>query len=157
MAFLNETFRTAELPESDRNFDPLPPGWYQANITKTEVRQTKNGTGQYIAIRYDIIGPTHQGRVVFGNLNIRNASPEAERIGRQQLGELLRAIGIAELSDTDQLVGAPVQIKLKVREQEGYDPTNDVAGFKSVDGAKPVEAKQAQPAQSAKSAPWARK
>ena len=82
---------------------------------------------------------------------------EAERIGRQQLGELLRAIGLAELSDTDQLVGAPVQIKLKVREQEGYDPTNDVAGFKSVDGAKPVEAKQAQPAQSAKSAPWARK
>lgn len=160
MAFLNETFRTAELPESDRNFDPLPPGWYQANITKTEIKKTKNGTGQYIAVRYDITGPSHQGRVVFANLNIRNASPEAERIGRQQLGELLRAIGLAELSDTDQLIGAPVQIKLKVREQEGYDPSNDIAGFKSVDGAKPVEAKQAQaaqPAQSAKSAPWARK
>lgn len=157
MAFLNETIKVADLPESDRSFDPLPPGWYTANITKTELKSTKNGTGAYIAIRYDIIGPSHQGRVVFGNLNIRNGSEVAERIGRQQLGELLRAIGMSELTDTDQLIGSTVQIKLKVREQAGYDPSNDVAGFKSVDGAKPVEAKQAQPAQSAKSAPWARK
>lgn len=136
MAFLNETFNAADLPQSDRNYDALPPGWYTATIAAAELTPTKAGNGAYIKVRYDITGPTHQGRVVFANLNIRNANPEAERIGRQQLGELMRAIGLATVQDTDQLVGAPVQIKLKVREaRDGYEASNDVAGFKAVGNA----------------------
>jgi hypothetical protein len=54
---------------------------------------------------YDITGPSHQGRVVFGNLNIKNANPKAEEIGRQQLGDIMRAIGLAKVTDTDQFIG----------------------------------------------------
>ena len=101
MANLGETFEVSALPQGNTgSFDPLPPGWYSATMAGAELKATKTGTGQYIAIRYDITGPTHQGRVVFGNLNIRNASPKAEEIGRQQLGELCRAIGLAKVGDT---------------------------------------------------------
>lgn len=65
MAFLNKTFTAAELPQSDSSFDPLPAGWYQVSIGGAELRATKSGTGKYIAVRYDVLGPTHQGRVVF--------------------------------------------------------------------------------------------
>ncbi len=158
MAFLNETFVAADLPQSDLNFEPIPPGWYDVNITGAELRQTKAGTGQYIAVRYDVTGPTHQGRVVFANLNIRNANPQAESIGRQQLGELMRAIGMAKVEDTDQLIGHHLQIKVKIRESAGYDPQNDVAGFRASASPSSQAAAPAAPAKATggAKAPWAK-
>ena len=91
------------LPQNTGSFEPLPAGWYTANITGAELRTTKSGSGQYIAVRYDITGPTHQGRIVFGNLNIRNQNPKAEEIGRQQLGDLMRAIGLSDNDVLDKL------------------------------------------------------
>ena len=132
MAQLNQPFVEAELPKSERNFEPLPAGWYTATIGGAEVKATKAGTGEYIAVRYDITGPSHQGRVVFGNLNIKNANPTAEAIGYQQMGELMRAIGLPRIDDTDQLVGGQLQVKLDVRKSEQYGDSNDVKAFKSL-------------------------
>ena len=170
MAFLNETFSVNDLPQADNNFEALPAGWYQVQITGAELRNTKAGTGAYIAVRYDVLGPTHQGRVVFGNLNIRNPNPKAEEIGRQQLGSLMRAIGLAQVSDTDQLIGGQLQIKLSIRPADGqYDASNDVKDFKAVGGTATAEpaavgamasnSSAAPAAQASASAapPWARK
>lgn len=160
MAFLNETYDVNELPQGNSDFAPLPAGWYSVTITGAELKNTKAGNGQYIAVRYDVTGPTHQGRVVFGNLNIKNPNPKAEEIGRQQLGDLMRAIGLSKVTDTDQLISGSLQIKLAIREQEGYEPSNDVKGYKSVSGGVPTFAAPASPSapQSAKSAPpWTKK
>ena len=161
MAFLNETFSIDTLPQSENKFSPLPPGWYHANITGAELKSTKAGNGQYIAVRYDITGPTHQGRVVFGNLNIKNPNPKAEEIGRQQLGEIMRAIGLAKVTDTDQLIGGSLQIKLDISQQEGYDPRNEVRAFKALEGANmPMTQMPAVPqvtqASASAAPPWAR-
>ena len=86
MAFLGETISATDLPTSDRSYDLIPEGWYSATISKAELGQTKSGTGTKIDMRYDITGPTHEGRIVFGSVNIRNQSQKAEEIGRQQLG-----------------------------------------------------------------------
>lgn len=161
MAFLGQTFNADDLPQGN-TYEPLPPGWYTATITAAELRPTKDGTGQYIKVRYDITGPTHQGRVVFGNINIRNASARAEEIGRQQLGELMRAIGLARITDTDQLIGGSLQIKLDVRAAtEQYAAQNEVKGFKAIAGAAPAFSPAASaPAASAPSKatpPWAKR
>jgi len=157
MAQLNETFSVDALPVSERNFEPLPAGWYTTVVAGAEIKNTKAGTGQYISIRYDITGPTHQGRVVFGNLNIKNPNPKAEEIGRQQLGELMRAIGLATVQDTDQLIGGQLMIKLDVRESEQYGASNDVKGFKA-NGSAPPAAKAAAAAAPTKAAPpWIKK
>lgn len=140
MAFLGQTFAESDLPQGNGgNYDPLPPGWYKANITQAELKSTAAGDGQYIKMRYEIMGPTHAGRVVFGNLNIKNASARAEEIGRQQLGEIMRAIGLARVQDTDQLIGASLQVKLEVRpartdEKTGktYEAQNEIRGFKAI-------------------------
>ena len=155
MAFLEHTFVADELPVGNSGFEPIPAGWYEATITSAELKATKAGTGQYIAVRYDITGPSHQGRVVFGNLNIRNPNPKAEEIGRQQLGELMRAIGLAKVTDTDELIGASIKVKVAIRTQDGYDPTNEAKGFANI-GKMPAGVTAA-PAQSAKAAPpWAK-
>jgi hypothetical protein len=158
MAQLDETFSVDSLPVSDRNFEPLPAGWYTAVVNGAEVKVTKAGTGKYIAVRYDITGPTHQGRVIFGNLNIKNPNPTAEKIGREQLGEIMRAIGLATVQDTDQLIGGQLMIKLEIRESEQYGASNDVKGFKASGAAPPKAALAAAPAASTKAAPpWVKK
>lgn len=172
MAFLNEEFNVNEMPQGNGNFEPLPAGWYTGTITQAELKPTADGTGQYIKMRLDITGPTHQGRVVFSNLNIKNASAKAEEIGRQQLGDIMRAIGLAKVTDTDQLIGGSLNIKLSIRasrldEKTGktYEASNEVKGFKSVSGsmapaasATPATASAPAPAKPARAAPpWAKK
>ena len=159
MAFLNETFSTADLPEGRGEFEPLPAGWYSATIAGAELKDTKAGTGQYIAVRYDITGPTHQGRVVFGNLNIRNPNPKAEEIGRQQLGDLMRAIGLSKVEDTDQLIGGQLQIKLAIKKSDEYGDSNDVKSCKAISGSAPPAASVPATEKSAGAGapPWAKK
>jgi hypothetical protein len=158
MGFLDDALSLEDLPVSETSYDAIPAGWYNATITSAELKNTKTGGGQYIKLRYDITGPSHQGRVVFGNLNIRNASPEAERIGRQQLGEVMRAIGLAKVNDTDQFVGGMLSIKVAIKESAQYGTQNEVKGFKAIEGAvAPVAAPRAAAAPSSKSAPpWAK-
>ena len=92
--------------------------------------------------------------MVFGNLNIRNASVKAEEIGRQQLGELMRAIGLAKVTDSDQLIGGTVQIKVSIRAASGqYGESNEIKGFKSAGGAAPVVASAPAPAAAKGSTP----
>jgi hypothetical protein len=132
MAFLEQTFSVEDLPVSINNFEPLPEGWYTSAISGAEIKTTKAGNGQYINVKYTILGPTHQGRIVFGMINIKNPNPQAEEIGRQQLGEIMRAIGLAKVSDTDQLIGGNLSIKLKITPANGnYDASNSVSGFKA--------------------------
>lgn len=157
MAFLDFEFNASDLIGNDSStgdFQPLPAGWYTATITDAEVRDTKAGTGQYIAVRYDITGPSHEGRVVFGNLNISNPNPKAEEIGRQQLGQLMRAIGVESLKDSDQLIGGSLAIKLAIRKSEEYGDSNDVKGFKALEGSVPPTASAPAAKPAASTPPW---
>lgn len=159
MSFLDTPFNLADLPEAqETNFDPIPAGWYDVSLTGAEVKDTKAGTGKYIAVRYDVVGPTHQGRIVWQNLNIQNPNPQAEEIGRRQLGDLMRAIGLSSLSDTDQLIGHSLKINVKVRPaSNGWEASNDVSGVKAMGGspAPSASAPQQQAAPQASSAPKA--
>jgi hypothetical protein len=154
---LDETFDVAALPVSDRNFEPLPAGWYDATISNAEIMATKMGTGKYIKVRYDINGPTHQGRVVFGNLNVRNPNPKAEEIGRQQLGEIMRAIGLTSLKDTDQMIGGNLSIRLDIRISEQYGNSNEVKGFRATHGGSAPAPKPAAATNAKASPPWIKK
>lgn len=160
MAFLDHAFDVNELPVSDNNYDPLPEGWYNCRIVEATIKQTKSGTGQYISIRYDVTGPSHQGCQVFGTLNIKNDSQKAEEIGRQQLGQLMRAIGLARVTDTDQLINGELQIKLSIKRDEQYGYKNEIKAFKAINAsAAPMpQATVSGPAAQASAAPpWANK
>ena len=161
MAFLDEEFSVDTLPVGNNNFEPLPEGWYNSTITGAEIKPTKAGDGKFIAVKYAITGPSHQGRVVFGNLNIKNPSTKAEEIGRQQLGEIMRAIGLAKVTDTDQLIGGNLGIKLSVR--TGDYAGNEIKAFRALNGAAPAPVSILSTPSSVKTAPakaappWAKK
>lgn len=161
MAFLDHAIDINELPEQTSSYELLPPGWYEATIANADLKDTKTG-GQMISIKYSILGPTHQGRIVFGNVNIRNANPKAEEIGRQQLGDIMRSTGLARVTDTDQLIGLSMSIKVAIREaQNGYEAQNEVKGWRSASGSHApvvsVAATVASQASGKAAPPWARK
>ena len=156
---LDEQFDLDALPVSAPSFEPLPAGWYTASISGAEVKNTKSG-GKMISLKYEIIGPTHSGRFVFGNLNIRNANPKAEEIGRQQLGDIMRAIGLTRLSDTDDFIGGKLSIKLRVTQNEQYGPSNDIQGWKALEGGaiqRPAMPTSAPSSSSASTPPWVKR
>jgi hypothetical protein len=107
-----DTISINDIPAQTNDYAPIPAGEYIATIKDAEVKVTKDGTGQYIKLKLQIDAPSNTGRVIFSNLNIQNKSEAAERIGRQQLGEIMRALGLSSVADTDQLVGGTVGIKV---------------------------------------------
>lgn len=153
MANLGFEINRAELPVSESSYETVPAGWYSAKITEAELKQTKSGTGQYIKLRFDITGPTHEGRVVFNNLNIQNANPKAEEIGRQQLNEVMAACGLERVTDTDQFVGCNCSIKVAVRTSEQYGEQNEVKGYKAMSGS-PAPTAAPSSATAASTPPW---
>lgn len=161
MAFLDEEFSVDSLPVGNNNFEPLPEGWYNATIAGAEIKSTKAGDGKFIAVKYTVTGPSHQGRVVFGNLNIKNASTKAEEIGRSQLGDIMRAIGLGKVSDTDQLIGGNLGIKLSMK--TGEYAGNEVKAFRALNGSAPAPVSILSTPSSVKTAPakaappWAKK
>lgn len=171
MAYLDQPINASDLPEdTGSDFSPVPPGEYSVNIKDAELKATNDGTGQYIKLRLDIIGPTHAGRVIFSNINIRNKSQQAESIGRAQLGAIMKALGMATLQDTDQLIGGQLSVKVAIREArtdqatgKTYEASNEVKGYKALDGAMKsaptgmpkASAPAAAPAKAAP--PWAKK
>lgn len=157
MSKFDESFVASELPESSGEFPPLPDGWYSVIINKAEIKSTKEGSGQYINLRYDITGPTNQGRIVFSNINIKNKSSVAEEIGRQALGGIMRAIGLSKVDDTDQLIGGNLEIKLSTRTQEGYEPSNEVRSYRAVGDQQSSSPALSTGASSKAAPPWAKK
>ena len=131
MTQLSNPINIDASPESD-DYALVPAGKYPAMITEVELKDTNAGNGQYLNIRFDIIGAEQSGRVVFTNINIRNPNPKAEEIGAQELGQLCKAIGITgQLTDTEQLTNGTCEIKVTIKDDPQYGPSNQVKGFYS--------------------------
>lgn len=144
--------RADELQAQD--FTPIPDGVYNAEIKSADMKDTKDGTGQYINMSLTVLGPTHANRIVFSMINIVNKNPAAEEIGLRQLKELRIACGIASLRDTDELIGKALKIKVGTQKSESYGDKNVVKAFMSASGS---EMPIATATPSSSTPPWAKK
>ena len=115
-------FNAAEVDTTSR--DAIPSGTYEAVVTDSETRATKNGTGLGINLTFEILseGPA-KGRKVFAWINYENASAKAQQIGREELASLCKAVGVVELDDTVQLHNLPLLITVGL---DRNDPTKNV-------------------------------
>ena len=149
MAQLN--FNAAEIDTTSR--DAIPSGTYEAIITDSEMKATKNGLGMGINLTFEILseGPA-KGRKVFVWINYEHPKVEAQRIGREELASLCKAVGVVELNDTDQLHNLPLMVTVGV---DRNDPTRNVVKAYKPKAAQPAQAAQKSP-QAAGAAPWAR-
>jgi hypothetical protein len=151
MAKVHFDISTYEAPKS--GFDPLPKGEYEAIVTESQMKITKAGTGEYLALSMQITDGEHSGRKIWENLNLHNPNEVAETIARANLKAISEACGFAELDDTDQLNDIPFILVLDI---DRKDPTrNRVMGYKRAGSGSAPSASSTASAATAK--PWERK
>jgi len=138
----------ASTIEASTSYDPIPAGWYTAIISNSEMKATRDGYGEYLSLTLQVIEGQYENRLVFARLNLKNANDKAVDIARKDLAAICRAVGVMSPQSSEELHDKPLMIKVKVRPAQGeYDASNDVAGYKGVDGntSAPVQQKQAAP------------
>ena len=132
MAILN--FNAATVAPQD-TFDVLPAGWYNARITGSEMKPTKDGGGSYLSLTMTVMDGPCVNRKIFDRLNLNNKNPKAVEIAYQTLSAICHATGIIQLQDSTQLHGIAMQVKVKIKPAEGqYSEGNETAGYKKIEG-----------------------
>ena len=119
--------------ESKEGFKVLAPGWYSGFITRSEVKDTRSG-GKMLVIDLESKG----GDKLVDRFNILNNSEKAQLIGRQQLAKCACEAGVADLRDSTQLHGMPIDFKVEVEEFESNTTpgkmlkSNKIAAYKKI-------------------------
>jgi hypothetical protein len=123
----------------------LPLGDYELEVVESEVKPTSKGTGHILRLVEEVREPEEfKGRKLFHNINIANDNPVAEKIGKEDLAKLCRAIGISHVDDSDELHYKPFRAKVGLEKpQPGYDPRNKIVRYYFPDEGEVPEAKVA--------------
>jgi len=125
---------TAEEHEPMSDFSIMPNGWYLGQVSKSEIKKTKAGTGLRLNMQVVIEeskddGEKYKGRIVFIGLNIQNPNPKAVEISQRELKSLCDSVNIQELEDSDELHDILFGFKLGVEKSEGYDDKNVIKKY----------------------------
>ncbi len=139
-------------PTSD--FEVLPIGDYKAQITKSEMKETNAGDGEYLSLTHTIIDGEYKGRLVFCNLNLRNKNAKAVEISQRNLSAICRAVGVMQPKDSSELHNKPMLIKIKIRPANAqYGESNDIAGWTAINGGNTLKKIVPKPAESTGATP----
>lgn len=108
----------------------LPVGKYNAVCDEAVVKSTKDGTGEYISARFNVLDEEFKGRKVFTMFNIKNKNEQAVTIGRQQLKTFMKAACVQDfnLRSVSELEGLQVKLSLKIKTDD-YGEKNTIASY----------------------------
>ena len=130
----------------------LPPGDYTVQIVRSDMKSTKDGSGQLLELELDVMDGQFLGRKLWDRLNLVNANAQAAEIAARTLSAICHATGQMAVSDSEQLHFKPLIATVKVR-PAGPDKTgvhreaqNNVAGYKAAGGTAPPRTHTAAPA-----------
>jgi hypothetical protein len=106
-------------------------GEYDAVITSSEWKATKDGGGKYLYLELQILSGPAQNRKLFDRLNLVNANATAVQIAKGTLSAICRAVGVMTPNDSSELHNRPLRVTVTVREAQGeYGPQNEIKAYK---------------------------
>jgi hypothetical protein len=92
----------------------LTDGWHKVKIESSEVKQTKSGTGAYLALRLR----TDDNNLIYCNINLINPNQQAVQIGLGLLKALKLATAVVSSDSPQVFVGKTVEVLLKTTKGE---------------------------------------
>jgi len=112
----------------------LPAGKYNVVCEEANIKETKNGDGEYINVRFSVIDGDMKGRKMFMMFNIKNKNEQAVTIGRQQLKSFLIAAGTENfaLTTVKALEGMKAKATVQVK-GDSYGEKNNITKFEKSD------------------------
>ena len=126
MAFLDQAFDASTI-EPLKPYEPIPAGKYLSQAVNSELRATKDGTGQSLVFELEILEGPHAGRKVWERFNLVNRNPQAVEIAQRSLAAFCRAVGKMNIKDSSELHLLPFIADVKVKPgKDGYGDSNSV-------------------------------
>jgi len=133
-------FSIADKRTADNDFQPLPDGEYLMSIDYAEILDTKSTMddgvtprGEQLKLELVVLESpdgANQNRRVFQYHMIQHDNESTQRIGREYIEELGRAIGLPvpmNIQDTNQFINKSVKARLKTKKGYGdYGDSNEV-------------------------------
>ena len=143
--------------DTSSQFDAIPAGDYEAMVTGSAMKSTRDGTGQYLELTVEIQSGQFQGRRLWDRLNLQNRNPKAVEIAQKQLAQLCHAINVLQVQSPEQLHNRPFIVKVTAKNDPERGMTNEIKGYKAKGAAQqaaPFQAPRAA-APAAAPLPWA--
>lgn len=96
-------------------YETLPPGKYLVEITETEMKPTKNGTGEMLQIEFTVIEGEFKNRKVWDRLCLRHPNSETVKIANANLSAICHAVGVMRPGESIELHHIPLVISVKCK------------------------------------------
>ena len=114
------------------DFEHIPAGRYNAEITDSDMLDNSKGIGKYLELEFTILDGPYAGRKILTQLNLVNPSPKVVEIAQRDLCVICRATGNLRVKDSSQLHNIPLEINVKVKTNPKYRPQNIIRGYSSI-------------------------
>lgn len=121
----------AEGIDTTSQFDAIPAGDYEAMVTDSAMKRTKDNTGEYLELTIEVQSGQYQGRKLWDRLNLQNRNVQAVEIAQKQLAQLCHATGVMQVRDSQQLHNRPIIMKVSVKNDVSRGMTNEIKGYKA--------------------------
>ena len=115
MALLN--FDASQVDPSV-GYEPLPAGKYLVEITDSEMKPTKAGTGEMLQLEFTVIDGEFKNRKIWDRLCLRHPNPETVKIAQANLSAICHAVSILRPGDSIELHNTPLIIAVKCKPDE---------------------------------------
>lgn len=127
--------------EVNESYDVIPDNTIvNAVIISSEWKETKDKTGGYLALKYEIIDGIYKGRFIFENINLQNSNDKAVKIAQETLAKICNAIGKITVQNSEELHNIPMSLKLGVNPaQNGYEASNKIKSYSKISGSVGVQ------------------
>jgi hypothetical protein len=116
MANLNGFNANEVEPATD--FDPIPAGTYLATITGSEVKPTKDATGEYLELTFQVLEGDYKNRLLWARLSLTHPKDIVSRIARSQLADICKAVGVLKPNDSAELHNLPLLIDVRLTKRK---------------------------------------
>lgn len=116
------------------NFEPLPAGWYPAQLEAIDQRTSQSGN-DYLSLRFAVMeGAPYAGRKVFERLSLWSYNATAREIAEGRLAQIAAACGLDEIEDTDAILGREMDLRVKVApKSDGSGSENRIVAIRALE------------------------
>jgi hypothetical protein len=134
-------------------YAPIPEGDYKAMITDSEMKPTRAGTGEYLQLVWEVTDGEHAARRIWDRLNLKNPSEKAVQIAERDLSSIMRALGLQQMQDTEELHYKELLVSVTIRKGDnGFEDSNEIKAYAPLGASAPAPTKE--PAAAPGKKPW---
>lgn len=117
--------------DTSSQYDAIPAGDYEAIVTGSAMKSTRDGSGQYLELTVEIQSGQFQGRRLWGRLNLQNRNQKAVEIAQKQLAQLCHAINVLQPQTPEHLHNRPFVVKVAAKNDPERGMVNEIRGYKA--------------------------